>query len=446
MSGWDALSTRRTAAAVRGLDERIDVVRPARKLADKAFPTHWTFLLGEVAALAFGILVLTGIFLTLFYRPSAELVTYEGSSLLHAGRELPAAYESVVRISHDVPGGLLIRRVHRVTAHVFVIATFAHFLRIVISGAFRRPREINYHVGLTMLFVAVASAYSGHLLPFDVIGGTSLRMLYSFLQSIPFVGEQLALGVFGGPFPTGDVLGRLFATHTMLLPGLMGILIAVHIALVVRQSHTQFPRTDIDGEHTIAGEPLWPSQMATMVTLTFGIVAVIALSAAVIPWSDVDLHGPFILGQATNASQPDWYLFWVEGALRLLPAFEWQIAGTTISQNFVAGVALPLGLMALAFAYPWIERHVIGDDGVHHHVLQAPSDVPFRLGIVTFSVSFLSVLSIAAGADVLARIIDAPVWSVLNALRVMSIAVPLAATVAVWLITRAHARGQERPR
>jgi ubiquinol-cytochrome c reductase cytochrome b subunit len=421
------------ARLFEALDERLAIAEQVRRGANKVFPRHWSFLLGEVAMFTFGILVVTGIFLTAFYRPSVEPVTYVGTAELFQGRELPAAFESVTRLSHDIPGGLFIRRVHRAAATVFITAIALHMVRIILTGAFRKPREPNYHLGLVLIFLAVASGYSGHNLVFDVLAGTSLRILYSFLQSIPWAGPAVSQWAFGGEFPTGDLIPRLYVVHVLILPALIAGGIALHMWMVVKQTHTQFPTPGVDPRKQVAGEPMWPYQFATSTVLTLAVAGLLSLAAALVPWSDVDLHGPYLIAAATNASQPDWFLFWVEGALRLYPGWEWEAFGTVFSGLFTVGIVMPLLVGLVLFAYPAVERLVVGGDDDYHHEVQGPMDVPFRLGFVVALVTFLAVLTAAAGHDVIARLLQARIERVTMVLRLAVVAGPVAAGgAAAW--------------
>ncbi|QBI18391.1 cytochrome bc complex cytochrome b subunit [Egibacter rhizosphaerae] len=319
--------TRPVRAVIVGVDRRLAISPFVAKLSRKPFPRHWSYLLGEVAVVSFAILVATGIALTLFYEPSAATVTYEGGSDLHRGRDMPAAYASVVTLSNDVPGGMLLRRIHRIASHVFIGAILAHLVRVVATGAFRAPRELTHLIGVALLFVAVISGWTGHNLPFDVLAGTSLRIFYALVISIPWVGETLAQWLFAGEFPTGQMLPRMFALHALWAPLVITALLGLHLSLIARQQHTQRPRADLDGEQYTVGEPLWPWQAMTSTVLALGVAAVISLSAALLPYADLDLHAPYRIGEASNASQPDWFLFWVEGLLRLAPPLEFSALG-----------------------------------------------------------------------------------------------------------------------
>jgi ubiquinol-cytochrome c reductase cytochrome b subunit len=413
------------------LDERLRLRKPGRKAANHVFPTHWSFLLGEVALFSFVILVATGIFLTMFYRPSIEPVVYDGGLALYAGRTMPEAFASIVRLSHDVPGGLLFRRIHLGAAFAFVGVAVVHLLRVLLTGAFRRPREVNYHVGVVLLVLAMATAYTGQNLRYDVMAGTSLRVGYAFLETIPLVGHRVAYWVFGGPFGGPDLIPRFFVLHVLLLPGLIALAITLHVGMVVRQGHTQFPRRGVDDNRFVVGKPMWPHQFASSTSLLLFTGGLLAAFAVLVPWADVTLHGPFRPGQASNASQPDLWLLWVEGALRLLPAIEWHVAGITIHQVFISGVILPLAIITALFAYPFIDRRLAPFDG-EVHALQRPAEVPARTAIVLAATTFLAVLTVAAGQDVIARVLRVPVESVIWTLRVALVAGPLAVAALVW--------------
>jgi ubiquinol-cytochrome c reductase cytochrome b subunit len=419
------------ALLLDSLDRRLRLRGPGRKVASKVFPHHWSFLLGEVALFAFVVLVLTGIFLTMFYRPTTDPVVYTGTDLLFAGRELPAAFESIVRLSHDVPGGLLFRRIHRAAAHLFVAAIVLHMVRILLTGAFRRPREINYHVGIGLFALSLAAGFTGYSLPYDALAGTGIRVAYSAALSIPYVGDRIAFWIFGGAFPTGDVIPRFFVFHVLMIPGLIIALVGAHLAIVARQKHTQFPRRGVDGHRLVVGKPLWPSQFAESATLVLWIGGVLTLSAVVIPWADVTLQGPYRPGEVGNNAQPDWYMFWLEGALRIFPALEFRTLGMTVSGPFFAGALLPGAVFALLVAYPFWERRVYRLEG-DWHVLQNPREIPLRSAFVVGLFSFLILLSAAATNDILSRLTGVHVEAWTWIFRLTTLVVPPLLAFTFW--------------
>ncbi len=426
------------------LDERMGLRAPGRKVANKVFPHNWSFLLGEIALFAFVVLVLTGVFLTMFYRPSTAPVLYNGSFELYRGTQQPAAFESILRLSHDVPGGLLMRRVHRVAAHLFVAASVLHMLRILLTGAFRRPREVNYLVGIGLITFAFAAGFTGYSLPWDSLAGTGIRIAYSELLSFPVVGDRIAFWIFGGDFPAGDVIPRFFVFHVMVLPAIIIAALTVHLLLVVRQRHTQFPALGIDGHRFVLGKPLWPAQFAESATLMLWVGGLLAAVSVLVPWSDVTLLGPYVPGEVGNNAQPDWYVFWVEGALRIFPPVEFSVFGLmTISGPFIAGILLP-GMVFTALAlYPFLERRVYGLSG-DWHVLTNPLEIPLRAAFVLGTFSFVLIVSAAATNDILSRLTGIPIEAATWFFRIVSVVVPPVLAAAMYAYAKRRLRKRRR--
>ena len=426
------------------LDERVGLRRPGAKAANKVFPHHWSFLLGEVALFAFIVLVATGVFLTMFYRPSIEPVTYNGAFELYRDTQQPAAFESILRLSYDVPGGLLFRRIHRLAAHLFVAASVLHMLRILLTGAFRRPREVNYLVGIGLITFAFAAGFTGYSLPYDSLAGTGLRIAYSELLSFPVIGDNLAFWIFGGDFPTGDVIPRFFVFHVMVLPAIIIGALSVHLLLVVRQRHTQFPARGIDGHRLVLGKPLWPAQFAESSTLLLWLGGLLAAGAVLIPWSDVALLGPYVPGEVGNNAQPDWYMFWVEGALRIFPAVEFSVLGImTISGPFIAGIVLPGLVFTGLAAYPFVERRLYGLEG-DWHVLTNPLEIPLRAAFVMGTFSFVLIVSAAATNDVLSRLFGVPIETATWFFRIVAVVVPPVLALMMYRYSRRRLRSRRR--
>jgi ubiquinol-cytochrome c reductase cytochrome b subunit len=412
------------------LDDRLKLRPGARKTLNKVFPHHWSFLLGETALVSLVILVLTGTYLTFFYRGSTELTTYSGSFALYNGAALPASFESVVRLSYDVPGGLLFRRLHRGASHLFIASTVLHLLRVLFTGAFRRPRELNYLLGIVLFTLAIGEGFIGYSLPYDALAGTGIRIAYSTLLAFPFIGDQLAFWIFGGEFPTGEVIPRFYVLHVMVLPALLLGLVGLHLALIVRQRHTQFPKRGVDGHSYVLGKPLWPAQFAESTTLVLWIGGLLAAAAVLVPWSDVALQGPYVPGEVGNNAQPDWFMFWLDGMLRMVPGIELDLPGLTINGVFVAGIVLPGLIFGALIAYPFLERRVYRLEG-DWHVLQNPLDIPLRAGFGLGTFSAVLLMSAAATSDQLSRITGIPIEDVLWFFRITTIVVPIA--LAAWI-------------
>src|SRR6516162_7581724 len=178
------------------LDDRLHGARGTRVFLRKIFPDHWSFLLGEIALYSFIILLLTGTFLTLFFQPSMTDVVYHGSYTPLDGVHMSEAYASTLNISFDVRGGLLMRQIHHWAAILFVSAIVCHLLRIFFTGAFRKPREINWLIGVTMWVLAFTEGLFGYSLPDDLLSGTGLRILEGVLLSIPVLATYLTSFLF----------------------------------------------------------------------------------------------------------------------------------------------------------------------------------------------------------------------------------------------------------
>jgi ubiquinol-cytochrome c reductase cytochrome b subunit len=404
------------------LDDRLGAASFARRALRKAFPDHWAFMLGEVALYCFLLLVLTGTFLTFFYTASGQDVIYHGPYAPFDGVRMSAAYASVLQLSFEVRAGLVMRQIHHWAALVFVAALVVHMLRVFFTGAFRRPREINWFVGTGLLILAMAEGFTGYSLPDDLLSGTGIRIAYSVALSIPLVGTWLAFLFFGGEFPTPIVIGRLLVIHIMLLPGLLFAAIGVHLAIVWHQKHTQFPgpgRT----EQNVIGSPLWPHYAMKSVGLALLIFAVLALLGGLFQINPVWLYGPYNPTTASAPAQPDWYVGWLEGILRLAPAGDIHLFGRMIPGPFIPAVLFPGVFFAAILLWPLIEHRITRDDAPHH-LLNRARDVPWRTGIGAGVLVFAVILTVAGSNDVLARFFGVPVEWITAALRVVLLVVP----------------------
>ncbi|OYV23716.1 MAG: cytochrome b, partial [Acidimicrobiales bacterium 20-64-4] len=261
------------------LDDRLGVAKGGRTFLDKIFPDHWSFMLGEIALYSFMVLMLTGVFLTLYYVPSQTVVTYNGSYLPLFGQKMSEAYASTVNLSFAVRGGLLMRQMHHWAADIFAGAIVVHMARIFFTGAFRKPRELNWTIGTTLLILAIANGFLGYSLPDDLVSGTGIRIMYSIILSVPVVGTYVAFFLFGGNFPGTDILARFFILHVLVIPLIILGLVGAHLFLLVRQKHTQFPgpgRT----ENNVVGSPMFPVFMAKTTGFLMFVTGVIALLGA----------------------------------------------------------------------------------------------------------------------------------------------------------------------
>ncbi|MFD0855473.1 cytochrome bc complex cytochrome b subunit, partial [Actinomadura adrarensis] len=350
------------AGTGRAVDDRLGGAGFMNKNLRKAFPGHWSFLLGEIALYSFVVLVLTGIFLTFFFKPSGAPVHYDGSYVPLRGLRMSEAYESTLHLTFDVRGGLLMRQIHHWAAVVFVAAICVHLLRIFFTGAFRKPREVNWLIGVTLFALAMAEGFAGYSLPDDLLSGTGLRIAQGIMLSIPVVGTYIAMWVFGGEFPSSEeFLPRLFTVHILLIPGLLLALISAHLMILWHQTHTQWPGRG-RRERAVSGEPTFPNfaaQSSAYFLFTFGLLAAMAAAFQINP---VWLYGPYEPSQVSTGSQPDWYVGFLEGALRITPHLSTTVAGHTIAWNpLLPAVVLPAVFLTSIALYPFAERWATGD-------------------------------------------------------------------------------------
>jgi ubiquinol-cytochrome c reductase cytochrome b subunit len=387
-------------------------------------------MLGEVALYCFVILVLTGVFLTFFFQPSSRMVTYHGQYAPLRGVEMTEAYRSAVNISFDVRAGLVIRQMHHWAALVFAGAIVVHLVRIFFTGAFRRPREINWIVGITLLVLVLFNGFTGYSMPDDLLSGTGLRIFYSIALSVPVIGTWVAFLVFGGEFPAEAIISRLFVIHILLVPAVIVGLLTAHLGILWHQKHTQFPGKG-RREDNVVGSRLWPTYTARSIGLFCLIGAVLAGLGGLAQINPVWLFGPFRAPAVSTAAQPDWYLGWTEGALRLFPPIRLHVFGYRVPEVFWPGVVLPGVTFILLYLWPFLEARVTGDRA-DHELLDRPRDRPARTTIGAGVLAFYAVLTLAGGQDIYAQKMHVDILAVTWALRILLVAVPVAVAVVAW--------------
>ncbi|MGW1515461.1 cytochrome bc1 complex cytochrome b subunit [Streptomyces sp. NPDC002287] len=436
---------RRTRAVVRGgeaLDARLPLAEVLRGGVRKVFPDHWSFLLGELALYSFAVLLLTGVYLSFFFDPSLRESVYHGSYGPLRGVRMSQAYLSTLRISFDVRGGLLIRQIHHWAAIVFLAAIGAHLLRVFLTGAFRRPRELNWVIGVTLFALATLEGFAGYSLPDDLLSGTGLRIAQGIAMSVPVVGTYLGFFAFGGEYPGTDIVPRLYPVHILLVPGLLLGLITVHLLLVVHLKHTHWPGPGRTGRNVV-GQPFFPQYLAKSGGLFLAVSGLLAALAAVAQVNPIWLYGPYRADLVSSGSQPDWYIGFLEGSLRLMPGVETRLWGHTVVWNpFVAAVLLPGVFFAVLYAYPFFERWITGDHG-ERHLCDRPRDRPVRTGLGAAALSWYAVLLLAGAQDILAFVFAVPLPELTWTLRVAFFAVPAAV---FWLTRRLCLALQDRER
>ena len=410
-----------------GVNDRLGSTRFLHKNIRKAFPAHWSFLLGEIALYAFVILLITGVYLTLFFKPSGTPMVYEGSYTSLYGLEMSEAYASTLHISFEVRGGLLMRQIHHWAALVFLAAITVHLMRVFFTGAFRKPREINWLIGVTLFVLALAEGFAGYSLPDDLLSGTGLRIMQGIVLSIPVVGTYASLWIFGGEFPSSaDFIPRLFTVHILLVPGILIALVTAHLMILWHQTHTIWPGRG-RRERSVTGEPTFPhfaAQSAAYFLFTFGVLAGMGAFLQINP---VWLYGPYEPDQVSTGSQPDWYVGFLEGSLRIMPRLETVLFGHNIAWNvLVPAVVLPGVFFTLIAMYPFLERWATGDERLHH-LLDRPRNAATRTAIGAAAVAWYGNLLAAGGNDIISEVFGIPLYWTTWVFRVGFVAAPVVA-------------------
>ncbi|NHN55956.1 ubiquinol-cytochrome c reductase cytochrome b subunit [Calidifontibacter sp. DB0510] len=430
-------------AIANWVDERTGAAKGARFLMKKVFPDHWSFMLGEIAMYSLIILLLTGTFLTFWFVPSMGETVYNGSYVPLKGVQMSEAFKSTVNISMDVRGGLLIRQIHHWAALLFLVSIMLHMARVFFTGAFRKPREINWIIGLLLFMLAMVEGFAGYSLPDDLLSGTGIRAAEGFMLSIPVIGSYVASLVFGGGFPGEAIIPRLFTVHVLLLPAIIVGLFTAHIILVMVHKHTQYPGPGRTNKNVV-GFPLMPVYTAKAGGFFFIVFGVTALISGLVTINPIWMYGPYEPTMVTAGSQPDWYMGFADGALRLLPGrLEFTLLEHTFVFNVFIGAILLIPLMWTAMGiYPFLEKWVTGDNE-EHHLLDRPRNAPTRTGIGMAFFVFYFVLFFAAGNDLMAIKLHLSINDITWAFRILTFLGPV---MAFWITKRLCLSLQRRDR
>ena len=424
------------------LDERLSLGGVLKNFGRKVFPDHWSFMLGEVAMYSFVVLLISGTFLTFFFQPSMAAVHYEGSYAPLKGAEMSIAYASSLDISFDIRGGLLMRQVHHWAALLFVAAAGLHMLRVFFTGAFRKPRELNWLVGFFLFLAGMGAGFTGYSLPDDLLSGNGLRIIDGMLKAIPFIGPSISSGLFGGEFPGDEVVARLYSLHIMIIPALIIVLLAVHLMMVIIHKHTHYSGPGKTDENVV-GFPLMPVYVAKaggFFFLVFGVLMAISATFTINPiWN----YGPYDPSPVSAGTQPDWYIGWLDGALRLAPSnLDIYIAGIVLPMGVLLPLVISLLFLGIVAAYPFVEKWVTGDDR-EHHVLDRPRNAPTRTAIGAAGVTFYAVLWAGASTDLIATNFQMSLNHVLISMQILMVIGPV---IAYWVTKRACLALQRKDR
>ena len=440
MSTTNSSKSRKALGSVSNyVDERTRSAKWLKKTITKVFPDHWSFMLGEIALYSFIILLLSGTFLTFWFVPSQTEIIYNGSYAPLNGVKMSEAYASTLNISFDIRGGLLMRQIHHWSALIFVAAIVVHLLRVFFTGAYRKPREFNWLIGVGLLTLAILEGFAGYSLPDDLLSGTGLRIAQAILQAIPVVGTYLAFFLFGGEFPGHIFISRLYTVHVLLIPGIFLALITVHLMLVWYQKHTQYPgpgRT----EQNVVGYPVLPVYAAKAGGFFFIVFGITAFLGAVASINPIWVFGPYNPSQISAGSQPDWYMGWLDGLVRMMGPWETHAFGHTISWNILVPALIIPGIAFTGMAlYPFIEQWLTGDKR-EHHLLDRPRNAPTRTALGVMALTFTVVALINGGNDLIAVNFDLSINQIMWGTRISILTLPPLA----FLITRRICLGLQR--
>lgn len=433
MSQQTSTTARAAGGVADYLDQRTGIGTAVKTFARKIFPDHWSFLLGEIALYSFVVLLITGTFLTLFFVPSAGRVVYEGPFAAMQGVEMSEAFASTLHLSFEVTGGLLMRQIHHWAALLFMAAIITHMMRVFFTGAFRKPREVNWLVGFVLMILGLAAGFTGYSLPDDVLSGNGLRITDGVVKAMPIIGSYMSYFVFGGEFPGEAIIPRLFTVHILLVPGLILALIGLHLFFVVLHKHTHYAGPG-RSDRNVVGFPLFPVYVAKAGGFFFIVFGLLALMGATMTINPVWNYGPYDPSPVSAGSQPDWYMLFLDGALRLMPGTpEFVIGGYTLSLNvLIPAVVVPGVLFTLLALFPFIEAYATGDKR-EHHVLDRPRNAPVRTAMgVSILVAFF-VLILSASNDIIATHFRMSINDITMTLRVLLFVAPV---VAFWATKR----------
>lgn len=416
------------------LDQRYHAARGLRAALNKVFPSHWSFMLGEVALYSFIVLLLSGVYLTLFFDASMGETVYQGVYTPLRGVEMSRAFASTVNLSMEVRGGLLIRQIHHWAALIFLAGMMLHMMRVFFTGAFRKPRELNWILGVLLLVLGMAEGFLGYSLPDDLLSGTGLRAVSAFLLSIPVVGTWTHWLVFGSDYPGTLVIGRFYALHILVVPGIILALIGLHVALVWFQKHTQFPGAG-KTENNVVGVRVLPSFAAKgggFFAIVFGIIV---LLSGVFQINPVWTLGPYNPSQVSAGIQPDFYMGFLDGMVRVWP--DWEVRNLfghyMIPAVFFPSILAATVLMIVVIAYPFIERKYTKDRAMHN-LLQRPRDVPVRTSLGAAFLAFYIMNLINGANDLFALKLDISLNVMTWIGRIGSIAFPVIAYIVTYRI------------
>jgi ubiquinol-cytochrome c reductase cytochrome b subunit len=286
-----------------------------------------------------------------------------------------------------------------------------------------------------MFVLAIANGYFGYSLGGDLLSGAGLRIAYAIMLSIPFFGKWVPYIVLGGNVPSDKMVPHMYAMHIFVIPTLIGLLIAAHLTIIWRQMHTNLPgprRSDV----TIVGSRLYPSYSAKSIGLFLCVFALIAGLGAFVQINPIWVYGPYDPMAIMPGAQPDWYLGWIEGAMRLFPGVNIHMGYFLVPELFFPAVLMPAMVFIILYAWPWIDKWMISFDNQEHNVLRRPSQQPFNTAFGCAGIMFMLLLLIAGGDDVIAVSTNNSVAIIRTILRGLVCVLPTFTFCCVYLLCR----------
>jgi ubiquinol-cytochrome c reductase cytochrome b subunit len=279
----------------------------------------------------------------------------------------------------------------------------------------------------------------GYSLPDDQLSGAGLRITEGVMQGVPIVGTYLAYFFFGGEFPGTAVIPRMYILHVFLVPGLILALVTAHLFIMFHQKHTQMPAKG-NTEKNVVGAPFWPYFLLKGQAWFFFIFGLLVLLATFAQINPVWLYGPYTPLAISSASQPDFYMGILEGSLRMMPAWEINFLGHTLSLSVLIPALGPLGVLFTgAGLWPFFEQWATGDKK-YHHINDRPRNAPVRTGIGVAVVAAYGILWAEGANDVLADRFDVPLYTITWIARITFFVVPVAA----YFVTKRICLGLQR--
>ena len=386
---------------------------------------RWAAAFGRIAGYSFAVAVVTGIPLLPFFRPSMASLVYHGSYRLLDGVTMSQAYQSVLAISFDVRGGLLIRQVHHWSADLFVAAVILRLLRAFFRGRFSGRALPDWLIWVTLLPLGMLAAYTGTILPDDGLSGGSLGVITGVLLSVPLVGTHLVFWIFGGAPPGHQVIGSDYWVHILVLPALAGALLLLSFRPSLRWARRMRP------------DPLLLFTCAVLVLL--GTIAQI---------NPVWLVGPYQPGSISAEAVPDWYMAFLDGALRIMPAWELTVAGHPLALGvLIPGLVVPALFFTCLALYPLADRRTASGRPPRGLLPPMPADLANRTATGVAGLTFYGLLWAAAANDQIAFHLHLDLYTVTWIFRVLVLAGPALAFLLTRVICHALAdrrRDEER--